>query len=150
MEKMKRLPKTESCESDETEGEEVKKPFRPPPRLPDPLTEETWIRESITGCLIDVTAKAESRLHPRYKQMKNARPFEGIVSDKSNGELSDHKRLSILRWKAGPKSGEVTNSMVGVHPCDCGPRGGDPLPRDHSKRGATVPHLPGCRPTHPL
>ena len=45
--------------------------------------------------------------------MKNARPFEGIVSDKSNGELSDQKRLSILRWNAGPKSGEVTNSMVG-------------------------------------
>ena len=45
--------------------------------------------------------------------MKNARPFEGVVSDKSTGELSDHKRLSILRWNAGPKSGEITNRMVG-------------------------------------
>ena len=65
-------------------------------------------------CQIDVTAKAESRLHPRYTQMKDARPFEGI-SDKSSGELSDQKRLSILSWNAG--------GMVGVLPCDYGPRG---------------------------
>ena len=55
---------TESCESDETEVEEVK-PFRGLFRLSDPLTEETRIRESMFGCQTDVTAKAESRLHAR-------------------------------------------------------------------------------------
>ena len=65
----------ESCESDKTEDEGVK-PFKAPPGLPDPLIEETRIRPSRFGCQTDVTAKAETRLHPRYKQMKDARPFE--------------------------------------------------------------------------
>ena len=78
---------TESCESDKTEVEVMQ--FRAPPRLPDPPIEETRIRESMLGCQTDVTAKADSRLHPRYKQMKDARPFEAIVGDKSRSELSD-------------------------------------------------------------
>ena len=91
---------TESCESD-TEDEEVK-PFSAHPGTPDPLIEETRIRESLFGCLIDVITKAESRLHPRYKQMKDGRPFE----------LSDQKRLSNLGWNAGPKRDKVANSLV--------------------------------------
>ena len=67
-------------------------------QVPDPLTEETMIRESTIGCQTDTTAKAESRLHPRYTQMKDARPFEGDVSDKSDGELSKQQRSSILSW----------------------------------------------------
>ena len=66
------------------------------------------------GCQTDVTAKAESRLHPRYKQMKDARQFEAVVSDKSSGELSDQKRLSILNWNVGPERGEVTSSTAGT------------------------------------
>ena len=58
---------TESCESDETE-DEGSAPFRAPPGLPDPLIGETRIRE-VVGCQTDGTAKAENRLHPRYKQM---------------------------------------------------------------------------------
>ena len=96
---------TESCESDETEDEGTA-PFRAPPGLPDPLIDET------RGCQTDVTAKAENRLHPRYKQMKDARLFEGIITDKNSSELSGQKRLSILSWNAGPKRGEVTSSMV--------------------------------------
>ena len=45
--------------------------------------------------------------------MKDARPFEGIVSDKSSSELSEQERLSILSWNAGPQRGKVANSMVG-------------------------------------
>ena len=45
--------------------------------------------------------------------MRDVRPFEWIVSDKSSSELSDQKRLSILSWTAGPKGGKVANSMVG-------------------------------------
>ena len=78
---------TESCDSDMTEVEVMQ--FRAPPGLPDPPIEETRIRESMLGCQTDVTAKAESRLHPRYKQMKDARPFEAIVGEKSSSELSD-------------------------------------------------------------
>ena len=65
------------------------------------------------GCQTNVTAKAESRLHPRYKQMKDTRPFDGIVSAKSSDELCDQTRLSILSLNAGPKGGQVDNSVVG-------------------------------------
>ena len=107
-----------SCE---TEHEEVE-PFRAPPGLPDPLIEETRIRESRFGYQTDVTATAESRLHPRYKLLKEARPFEGIASDKSSGEL--------IR--------------------DSGPSGRDALPRDCNKCGGAISRLPGRRPAHPL
>ena len=83
-----------------------------PPGLSDRLIEETRIRE-VVGCRTDETAKAENRLHLWCKQMKDARPFEGIITDKNSGELSGKKRLSILSWNAGPKRGEVTSSMVG-------------------------------------
>ena len=45
--------------------------------------------------------------------MKDARLFEGIITDKNSSELSGQKRLSISSWNAGPKRGEVTSSMVG-------------------------------------
>ena len=105
-----RTPK-ESCESDETEDGGWE-PFGVPLGLPDRLIEETRIRE-VVGCRTNESAKAENRLHPRYKQMKDARPFEGILTDKNSSELSGHKLLSILSWNAGPKRGEVTSSMVG-------------------------------------
>ena len=105
------LTPMESCESDETEDEGTA-PFRAPPGLPDALIDETRIRE-VVGCQTDVTAKAENRLHPGYKQMKDARLFEGIITDKNSSELSGQKRHSFLSWNAGPKRGEVTSSMVG-------------------------------------
>ena len=86
---------TESCESDEMEDEGTE-PFRAPPGLPDRLIEETRIRE-VVGCQTDETAKAENRLHPRYKQKKDSRPFEGINTDKNSSELSGKKRLSIFQ-----------------------------------------------------
>ena len=89
-----RTPK-ESCESDETEDEGWE-PFGAPPGLPDRLIEETRIRE-VVGCRTDETAKAENRLHPRYKQMKDARPFQGILTDKNGSELSGKKRLSVFQ-----------------------------------------------------
>ena len=104
----------ESCESDETEVEEVK-PLRANLGLPDPLIEEKKIPGSRSGCLIDVTAKAESRPRPRYQQIKVSRPFQRIVSVKVSDELSDQKRFSILSWNAGPKRGNVANSVVGCY-----------------------------------
>ena len=65
------------------------------------------------GCQTDVTEKAESRLHPRYKQMKDARPFEGIVSDKRRSDLSDQTRFSILTWNVGPMGETVADSVEG-------------------------------------
>ena len=85
---------TESCESDETEDEGWE-PFGAPPGLPDRLIEGTRIRE-VDGSRTDETAKADNRLHPRYKQTKDARPFEGINTDKNSSELSGKKRLSIF------------------------------------------------------
>ena len=102
---------SESCESDETEDEGTE-PFRAPPGLPDPLIEETRIRE-VVGCQTDETAKAENRLHPRYKQVKDARPFEGILTDKNSSELGGQKPLSVSSWNAGPNRGDVISSMVG-------------------------------------
>ena len=116
-------------------------------QVPDPLTEETMIRESTIGYQTDTIAKAESRLHPRYTQMKDARPFEGEVSDRSSGELGKQQRSSILSWNAGPKRGEAANSMVGSFHVIMVQ---DTLSRHQNKRGATVPHLPQCRLAHPL
>ena len=72
------LTPTESCESDETEDEEVE-PFKAPRGLPDPLIEETRIREPMLGCQTGVTAKVGTHLHQRYKQMKDIRPFGRIM-----------------------------------------------------------------------
>ena len=106
------LTPTESCESDETEVED-EKPFRPPLGLPDSLIEETRIRDPMRGCQTDVTTKVGSHEHPRYKQMKDTWPFEGIVSVKSSDERSDQTSFSVLSWNAGPKRGKVANSEVG-------------------------------------
>ena len=122
---------TESCESDETEDERTA-PFRAPPDPPDPVIEEARIRE-VVGCKTDGTAKAENCVHP-YKQMKHARPFEGIATDKKQQRAG---------WPETPLDFEVE-------------RGSRIFPRDHGpnyheiikKRGATVSHLPGCRPAH--
>ena len=89
--------------------------FRAKPVLSDPRTDETKIRDTrpeSLACLVGVTAKAESHLLPRCKQMKDMRPFEGIITEFSNG-LFDPTRLSIPCWNAGLKRGEVTNSVVG-------------------------------------
>ena len=103
---------TESCESDETEDEGWE-PFGAPPGLPDRLIEETRIRE-VDGSRTDETAKAENRLHPRYKQMNDARPFEGINTDKKQQRAEwQETTLDFSSWNAGPKRGDVTSSMVG-------------------------------------
>ena len=74
------------------------KPFRAPPRLPDLLVEE---------------AGSENRW---YKQVKDTRPFAGIVNVNSSDELSDQTRLSILSWNAGPERDRVAHCVVGsVH-----------------------------------
>ena len=62
--------------------------------------------------------------------MKDARPFEGTVSDKSSGELSDQKRLSILSRNAGPKRGNVANVILS------GPRGVNTTPQMPREYGA--------------
>ena len=87
------LMHTEFCESDETEDEGTA-PIWVPPGLPDAWIEETRIRE-VVGCQTDVSAKAEKRLQPRYKQIKDAMRFEGIITDKNSSELRGQKRLSI-------------------------------------------------------
>ena len=38
--------------------------------------------------------------------MKEARPFEGIVSDKSSAELSEQERLLSLKLECGTKKQE--------------------------------------------
>ena len=45
--------------------------------------------------------------------MKDARPFEGIVSDKRRSDLSDQTRLSILSWNVGPMGETVADSVEG-------------------------------------
>ena len=67
------------------------------------------------GCQAGVTVKVESHLDPRYKQMKNTRPFEGNVSEQISCGLSDQTRLSMLSWNARPKRGKVANSVVGSY-----------------------------------
>ena len=105
------LTPTESCESDETEVED-EKPFKAPLGLPGPLIEETRIRDPMHGCHTDVTTEVGSHLHPRYRQMKDMRPFEEIVSVKSSDERSDQTSFSVLSWNPGPKRGKVANSVV--------------------------------------
>ena len=71
--------------------------------------------------------------------MKDARPFEGIVSDRTSGELSDQERLSILSWNVGPKGGEVANSVGGSF---------------HvillQEAESHFHEIAGCRPAHPM
>ena len=97
----------------------------------------------------DETAKAENRLHPRCKQMKDARPFEGINTDKNSSELKwQETTLDFSSWNAGPKRGDVTSSMVGsfhvimVQEAE--------THHDEFNTGAEqqFSHLPGCRPAH--
>ena len=100
------LTPTESCESHETEVVD-EKPFRPPLGLPGPLNEETRIRDPMRGCRTDVTTEVGSHLHPRYKQMKDTWPFEGIVSVKSSDERNYQTSFSFLSWNAGPKEAKL-------------------------------------------
>ena len=73
----------ESCESGETEEEEVKS-FRAAPCLSHPLIEVTTKRDQVPallGCQTEKTAKAGSQLHPMYKQTRGQKGVRG-----------DHKR----------------------------------------------------------
>ena len=94
------LTPTESCESDETEVEDV--PSR-----------RTEVREPMHGCQPGVTTNVERHVHPRYKQMEDIRPFDWIVSVKISDEQSDQTRLSILGWNAGQKRGNVARRVMG-------------------------------------
>ena len=67
------------------------------------------------GCQIGVTTEAGSHLHPRYKQMKDVRPFEGIRGEEFSDGVRDQTRLSILSWNAGFQRGKITNSLVGSY-----------------------------------
>ena len=67
------------------------------------------------GCQIGVTAKAGSHLHPRYKQMKDVRPFEEIRAEQGSDGVRDQTRLSILSWNAGLKRFKATHSVVGSY-----------------------------------
>ena len=70
----------------------------------------------LDGCLTDLTAMAERRLHPRWRQMEEVRPFEWIVTEKHSSQLIDQRCLSILSRHVGPRRGEVTRSVIGsVH-----------------------------------
>ena len=80
--------------------------------------------------------------------MKDARPFEGIVSDTSSSEVSDRKRLSVLSWNAGQREKQSREQHGGIFPRDPGPRGGDALPRYHNKLGATILHQPPMQQKH--
>ena len=44
----------------------------------------------------------------RYKQMKDIRPFEGIMAEQACDRLRDQTLLSILSWNAGEKKGKET------------------------------------------
>ena len=102
------LTPTESCTSDETEEEEVKQLSAPPSlgyfhRRSDDTRSESCFKRVQTG----VTGKAESHLHPRYKQMKDVSRFQGIIAKQASDGLRDQTRLSIPSWNAGLRRGNV-------------------------------------------
>ena len=72
-------------------------------------------RHELHGCQKGVADNAENHLHPRYKQMKDIRPFEGTKAEQACDRLRDHTRLSILNWNAGLHRGNVTNRVVASH-----------------------------------
>ena len=116
---------TKSCESDETEDEGTA-PFWAPPGLLDPLIEETRIRE-VVGCQTDVTAKAENCVHP-YKQMKDARPFEGIITDKKQQRAEWPETPLDFKLERGTEERRSYKQHGTIFPRDHGPRGADALP----------------------
>ena len=63
------------------------------------------------GCQTDVTANAVSHLHPKWKQVKDPRPFEENVSDKA--ERPEESLNPELDWAEARKNG--------VCPHDFGP-----------------------------
>ena len=67
------------------------------------------------GCQSGVTAKVGRHLHPRYKQMKGTRSFEGIIAEQMSDGLKNQLRLSILGWNADFWRGKVTNIVVGSY-----------------------------------
>ena len=120
----KPMAHTESCESDETEVEEVR-PLQRPPGLPDHLVEGTRIREPMLWYQTGVTAKARSHLHPRCKQMKDTRPC---------GDIQREKQRRAERPEA-PLNPELECGAKETQSCKHrGGRGGI-LPRDPSPRG---------------
>ena len=58
------------------------------------------------------TANAGSRLRPRYKEMKDMRLFEDIVSEDVSDKLSD-RALVFFSWNARSKRGKGTHCAVG-------------------------------------
>ena len=73
---------------------------------------------ALLGCQTGTTVKAGSHLHPRYKQIKDMRLFEGIINEQFSG-LKDQTRLSILSRNAGSKRGKVTNKVLGCFQVIC-------------------------------
>ena len=114
---------TGSCESDETEDEGTA-PFWAPPGLPDPLIEERRIRE-VVGCQTDVTAKAENRLQPRYKQIKDAMRFEVIITDKKQQRAGWPETPLDFKLERGIEERRSYKQHGRTSPRDHGPRGGD-------------------------
>ena len=50
-------------------------------------------------------------MHPRYKQMKDIRPFEEIIAEQVSDRLSDQTCLSILSWNAGLKREAIQQTV---------------------------------------
>ena len=71
---------------------------------------------------------AGSHWHAWYKQMKDVRPFEGIITRQVSDELSDQTHFSILSGNAGLK--EASNKQrCGLLLRDLTPRSRVALPR---------------------
>ena len=117
------LTPTESCASDETEEEE--KLIRAPFGLSDPVGKDVKSSDSrheLHGCQSGATANAGNHLQPRYKTMKDMRPFDGIITEQASGRQMDQTRLSFLGWNEGLKRGKLTNIAVGFLSRDPTPR----------------------------
>ena len=60
--------------------------------------------------------------------MKDARKFEGILTDKNSSELSGKKRLLDFKLERGTEERRSYKQHCRIFPCDHGPRGADALP----------------------
>ena len=107
---------TESCESEETEAEDVK-PFRALSRLARSSSRrgegsraDAWVpdRRDREG--------GWDHPHPRYKQMKETRPFKGVVSGKSSGDLSDQNAPLNPELERGHEERQSNKQRGGIFP----------------------------------
>ena len=80
--------------------------------------------------------------------MKDARLFEGIITDKNSSELSGQKRLSISSWNSGPKRGEVTSNMVRSFHVIMVQEAETHYHESITGAEQQFSNLPGCRPAH--